>query len=110
MKMSHKILGLAVAVLMLGGLSGIAEEGAVKDQKSGKLPRCFVDKNGNGKCDKSVNDGGKCKKNHVKPLTDKDGKILPADGVKKDGAKTSFITCPGQGLCLACGLCMAGKA
>lgn len=110
MKTSHTILGMAVAVLMLGGIASRAEDGMATDAKPVKLPRCFVDKNGNGKCDKSVADGGKCKKNHVKPLTDKDGKVLPADGTKKDGNKTSLITCPGQGLCLACGLCKAAKA
>ena len=106
MKMSKKVLGLAVAVLMLGGAAVQAEKAEKAETGGKKLPKCFVDKNGNGKCDKSVNDGGKCKKNHVKPAANKDGAVTPADAAKKAGGdKTTFITCPGQGLCLACGLC-----
>ena len=109
MKVNQKILGLTVVAMMLGGLVGVAEDaGTAKDAKPvKKLPRCFVDKNGNGKCDKSVADGGKCKANHVKPVA---GAVAPTDSTKKAGDKTSFITCPGQGLCLACGLCNNGKA
>ena len=109
MKTSHQILGMAVAALRLGGFSGLAADVVAKDKKPVRLPRCFVDKDGNGKCDKSVADGGKCKKNHGRQVAEQNGTVAPAAGTT-GGAKTSFITCPGQGLCVVCGLCSHGKS
>ncbi len=109
MKTTTKVLGLAVAAAVIGGAAMVAQAG---DKKSNvRVPGCYVDKDLNGKCDKSQAEGGECPKFHARPLTPTEKKQLE-EMKKKAGAtgdKKTLITCPGQGLCMACGLCNGAK-
>ena len=113
MKTTQRVLVLGVAAMVLaGGAIGLrASDTASKKSQTKRVPGCYVDKDLNGKCDKAQSEGGSCSKFHARPLTDAEKKKLE-EMKKKAGAAgdkaTTLITCPGQGLCMACGLC-SGK-
>jgi hypothetical protein len=108
MRTTQKVLGLTVVAAILGGVAVMAKDSG---RTGSRVPGCYVDKDLNGKCDKAQSEGGECPKFHARPLTPAEKKQLE-EMKKKAGAtgdKKTLITCPGQGLCMACGLCNGTK-
>ncbi|MFA5203536.1 MAG: hypothetical protein WC708_03945 [Lentisphaeria bacterium] len=100
--------GVAALLLAAGAVCLHAEDATPK--KPARVPYCYVDKDLNGKCDRSHLEGGNCPQFHARALTDKEKKKLEQRQKKAPaGDPKTMNGCPGQGLCLTCGLC-AGRA
>ena len=83
--------------------------------KTSELRRCFRDADQNRKCDRSVKDGGKCKKNCVSPAKAKSTNpaLKPSSGKASEDNTVGNLMIPDcrHGLhfaCLGCGACLKG--
>lgn len=94
----------------------VSATNSVAKAKTPKLRGCFRDGDKDGKCDRSVNDGGKCRANcvdpRVKPAGDKPS-LKPLPGKTGEGKNLGTLTLPDcrHGLrfgCIGCGACLKG--
>ena len=120
--MKRLLCGIGVAFLLSGYACAEAAAPAAKPPATAdreipagaklvdedKLPRCFVDKNKDNVCDKSVLAGGKCKANHVKRVPPAKAKETP----EAEAAEEKPAPAPKTGKlgCVGCGRCLIGKS
>ncbi len=100
--MWKKIMLLGCGGVMLGGMAlwaaasePVAEKKARTVRDDIPLRKCFSDGNQNLLCDRSINDGGKCRRNCVKSAN--------PEKVKYQAPLTPCVNCPAAGNCEKCG-------
>lgn len=121
--MKQKIILVALALALPSAwaetrqnVPPVSATNQVQKAKTTRLRGCFRDGDKDGKCDRSVNDGGKCRANcvdpDVKPARENPSLKPPSKktGEEKNLGKLTLPDCR-HGLrfgCIGCGACLKG--
>ena len=120
--MNHNIFVAALALTLPAVWAGTPQTlpsasstNLLSKAKTSELRRCFRDADQNRKCDRSVKDGGKCKKNCVSPAKAKSTnpalKLTSGKAGEDNTVGNLMLPDCRHGLhfaCLGCGACLKG--